>query len=237
MLHIVICDDEPLFRELIQDYLRRYKAEKRLNIQVLEAESGVQLLNIIEDTTDILFLDIRMKGLDGIHTAKKLRCINEQLQIVFMTSAPEYALQGYKVNAFDYLVKPISYEMFYSMMEKCLSAIDYRSEYLLIKNYDSVRKVLLKTISYIETWERNLLVHTNQGNYTLHDKMKNLESSLSEKGFFRCNSGYLVNLAFVERLDGEQSVLCLEDGENIPISRPRKKECIAVLSEYWGENL
>ena len=82
-----------------------------------------------------------------------------------------------------------------------------------------------------------LLIHTKKENFISHEKLGEMEKTLSGQGFFRCNSGYLVNFAFVDQLDGQDHTLHLVNGEKIPLSRPRKKECIAALSQYWGDRL
>lgn len=237
MLTIAICDDERDFREQIRDFLYRYQKSEQIHFRIVETQTGQQLLNLMSEEIDIVFLDIKMKNLNGIQTAQKLRNTNTHIQIVFVTSAPEYALAGYKVNAFDYLVKPVSFDLFRKTLDRLLDRLDQISDYILVKNYDSIKKIFLCDILFIETYNRNLLIHTKKENFISHEKLGEMEKALSGQGFFRCNSGYLVNFAFVDQLDGQDHTLRLVNGEKIPLSRPRKKECIAALSQYWGDRL
>lgn len=232
MFSIAICDDEAAFRKHIQEYLHKYQQYRHLHFHTVEAQSGQQLLNIADNSLDIIFLDIKMKQMDGMQTARRLREKNHHVQIIFMTSAPEYALEGYKVNAFDYLVKPVNYRSFCEMMDHLLKRLARESDCLRIKNNDSINKIYISSIIYIETFQRNLLIHTPETNYISHEKLGIMEKKLADKGFFRCNSGYLVNLAFVDQLDRQENLLHLSSGDCISVSRPRKKDCIQALSEY-----
>ena len=94
-------------------------------------------------------------------------------------------------------------------------------------------KVFLKSLRFIETFNRNLLLHTDQENIICYKKMKELEAELVQHGFVRCHSGYLVNLFYVKRI--EKLDIILTTGERVPISQPKRKEFMERLADYWGD--
>lgn len=107
--------------------------------------------------------------------------------------------------------------------------------FLLIVNDTGKYKVFLRELRYVETFNRNLLCHTEQENLLCHKSMKEMESTLQGQGFARCHTSYLVNLFFVKGV--KKLEITLVTGETIPISQPKRKEFMERLTEYWGDLL
>lgn len=236
MIHIIICDDEKVFREELKNYLLQYQEEKKISFQIREFCEGETLVNSGLETMDILFLDIKMKPTNGIKIAEKIRAFDELVPIIFITSAAEYALEGYKVNAFDYLVKPISYEKLEKVLTKIINRIcKKRDKIIIIKNNDICYKININDIVFVETLNRHCVLHTMYEQYASNKKMKEIEKELCEDNFFRCNSGYIVNFDYIEKI--LQSEIYLTNKDIITISRPKKKAFIAKLTEYWGKDM
>lgn len=118
MFHVVVCDDEKIFREELTAWLQRYQEENQVSFCIKEFHEGKELADHMPSQMDILFLDIKMKTMDGIKVAETVRALNEGVSIIFLTAVAEYALEGYKVNAFDYLIKPVSYEKLTKVLAK-----------------------------------------------------------------------------------------------------------------------
>lgn len=114
----------------------------------------------------------------------------------------------------------------------------YRREdkkYILVNNEDGCHRVDLSTLHYLETYNRNVKLHTDSGDIISYKKMKELEAELKEAHFIRCHSGYLVNLFYVKRVGKLE--ITLTDGEVIPISQPKRKAVMKELADYWGDRL
>ena len=114
----------------------------------------------------------------------------------------------------------------------------YRHEdnpFIVVSNDTGTYKVFLKNLRFIETFNRNLLLHTEQENIICYRKMKELETELGEYGFVRCHSGYLVNLFYVKRIEKLDIILITD--ERIPISQLKRKEFMEQLADYWGDML
>lgn len=236
MFNIVVCDDEKIFREKIKDYLQRYQKENEIFFCIKEFNEGRELINHMPEVVDILFLDIKMETINGIQVARKIRTFNEWTPIVFLTSATQYALEGYKVNAFDYLIKPISYEKFERVLSKILKKISNKNnKFLTIRSNSIWYRINISDIVFVETLKRHCVIHTMYESYISTKKLKDIENDLDKNNFFRCNSGYIVNFDYIEKIVG--SDIYLSNQDIITVSRPRKKMFISKITEYWGEEM
>ena len=235
MLHIAICDDEKGFVQYLTDLLNRYSKETGQDIKITPYYDGIELIEKYDTTIDLIFLDIRMKLVNGLHAAERIRQRDERVGIIFLTTLTQYGLEGYKYQADDYIIKPIKYARLKDEMSLFLKKHRHDiSPFIIISNDKGKYRITLKDIRYIETSNRNLLVHA-QDDIICYKTMKEMEQSLSSQGFGRCHSGYLVNMLYIKRV--EKLDVILTTGEIIPISQPRRKSFIECLTDYWGDSL
>ena len=176
-----------------------------------------------------------MEEMDGLKAAERIRALEQDVSIIFLTSLKQYALEGYKYRAFNYIVEPMKYIRLKTEMNHWIENHSQKNPYIVVRNDSGSFKVALHTLHYVETYKRNLLLHTDEGAVLCYKNMKEMEKELEEHDFFRCHAGYLVNLAFVknvEKLDVE-----LTSGEKIYVSRSKRKEFMEATAEYWGNML
>ena len=208
MLHLAICDDEKDFVQYLTDLLNQYSKETGRAIKITPYYDGMELIEKYDTTIDLIFLDIRMKLVNGLHAAERIRQMDERVGIIFLTTLTQYGLEGYKYQATNYIIKPLKYARLKSELDKFVERSQKEENpSLVIANDTGKYKVPLKSIRYIETYNRNLMCHTS----------------------------YIVNLFYVKgikKLDIE-----LISGEIIPISQPKRKEFMERLAEYWGDML
>lgn len=236
MIHIAICDDEKEFVKRLQQLLDRYSLESGEAIRTVFFKDGMELIENYPMDINLIFLDIRMERMDGLEAANHIRKRDLKVGIVFVTSLEQYALQGYHYNAINYIIKPITYARLKSVMDKWISQFKQSDQdFILVANDKGKYKVFLSTLRYVETYSRNVLLHTEAGDIVCYRKMKELEEELSGKGFVRCHSGFIVNLFFVKGF--EKLNLELISGEHIPISQPKRKYVTERLARYWGDML
>lgn len=236
MITIVICDDEQAFINRMKDYIRRFSEETKEEFSVREFTSGQALLNIYNGGFQIIFLDIKMPGLDGIETAKRIRQMDSNVIIIFLTSIIKYVLAGYNVNASNYLLKPLDYRKFKVEMEKAVTKIlSSKKGYITVKNDRGFFKIYLSTLKYIETYQRNTMIHTTREDIISYKKMQEHEKALEGYPFVRCHTSYIVNLQYIDNIIGND--LTLSTGEIIPISKQKKKDLMQNLAEYLGSEL
>ena len=108
MYHIAICDDEIEFVSELEDLLKRYSGETGIELMIAEYRNGQELIENYDTTTDLIFLDIQMNKMDGLTAAGKIRELDEEVSIIFLTSLKQYALEGYQYQAVNYIIKPMN---------------------------------------------------------------------------------------------------------------------------------
>jgi DNA-binding LytR/AlgR family response regulator len=226
MLIIGICDEEPAVRRLLNRYIEKLKLELDEPVQLLSYSNGEKLLRNYQLEIDLLFLEIPFKELSGIEIARRLRKIDHNVRVIFLTTRMNHVLEAYEVKASNYLLKPLSYNCFYKEVSNVLSEKSgIWGHYLIEKNSSGIYKIYLKSIKYIETAERHTIIHTEDGDILSQRQMKEHELRLPSEVFIRCHTGYIVNLGYFQSMEGSE--IQLLSGEHIPVSRKRK----AVVSE------
>lgn len=236
MIHIAICDDEKDFVTYLTGLLDRYAAETGEEIKVTAYYDGMELIEEYDTGIDLIFLDIQMRLMDGLRAAGHVRRMDEKVGIIFLTTLTQYGLEGYKYQAANYIIKPMKYVRLKAEMDQWLRR--HRkddSPSMVIANDSGKYKVFLKSLRYVETFNRNLLLHTEQENIICYKSMKEMERKLQDKGFVRCHTSYIVNLFYVKGI--KKMDIELMTGEIIPVSQPKRKEFMERLADYWGDML
>lgn len=232
MMKIIICDDQKSEYLQLRELLDKYCKERYFDLDVQYFSSGKELIESQIEEVDLFFLDVEMPGLNGIETGKEIRKRNKNCEIVFVTNYIQYALQGYEVQAFRYLLKPIDGNHFTEIADHLFEKIRKSSSFIQIKGRSDTKRVLIGDIVYAETSQRHLLIHTKNQRIDCYQTMEKLEESLSQHGFYRCHHAYLVSMEEIAQIKGNDAVL--KDGTVIPISKAKKKQFKQVLTDYWG---
>lgn len=233
MLRIAIVDDEAPERERLKQYIEnRLKAGGREAFFLLY-EDGLKLVQDAPKDLDILFLDIQMEEMDGIQAARAVRRYDEEVLIIYITNMAQYAIEGYSVNALDYLLKPVDEAAVGQTLDKALKRLEKKaSPVISLRGMKGTFVLEAAKICYIETYDRKLMVHTTQGEAILCSETLQAMEERLPGWFFRCHSAFLVNLRLVERIAGSDIVA---GGVKIPLSKHRKKEFMQAMTAYVKE--
>lgn len=233
MWNVILCDDEQSVRSLLQEYLRRFSDECGQSFRTVECSSAEQLLCQVLPDTDLIFLDIRMGTLNGMEAAHILRRQNADVCLVFLTSLVQYALEGYRVHAFGFLQKPLSYAQFRLQMADVLRTLQMRrTESIPIKVGCETHNLIPARILYAEVRNHSLEICLTDGALTYYGTITELEELLSGRGFSRCHKSFLVNLRRVSKVTSADVVM--ENGKMLPLSKRRRKEFLEELTDYLG---
>ncbi len=230
---IVICDDDPLLRQQLCTYLNQFQNEWNESFSILQFSSGEALLENIPDEMQVLFLDIKMGETSGMEVARRLRTKSNPVLVYFITSMPEYAIDGYDVHAFAFLTKPLQYDVVRNKLREGLQRIDKRAGYFITIHHESKIDVInISEILYIEVYGHSVYVQTKDGVKQCTASLKDLEATLLQRGFFRCHKSYLVNLRAITQV--EMTSLTLFNGTEVPLSKHRRKNFLNALSDFSG---
>ncbi len=232
MLRIAIVEDEELYVKQIGEYIERYGRENRMEISTIVFGDGAEIVKDYQNVYDIILFDIAMPQVDGMEAAGRIRELDEDVVIVFITNMPQYAVRGYEVGALDFMVKPIEYPLFSMRLSRAIGRARKRSdEQILLSFAGRVKRIGVRHIYYVEVQNKMLHYHTDEGEYVLRGTMQGALSELEKHHFVRCNYWYVVNLLHVSEVKKDMAVVA---GEELVISRRNKTAFLAALTEYMG---
>lgn len=233
MLSIAVCDDEILECADIAQRIKAILEEMKTPYVIRQFNSGKELLHSQGDF-DIVFLDIMMQDMDGMKTAELFRKKSFSKILIFLTSSREYVFDAYDVEAFRYLLKPVSDEKLKTVLQRAMNKIkDHPREFIIIQKEREKVKLFLEDIYYFEIRGRMIDIHGKKGVSSYYEQIGTLEMRLGEKGFFRCHKSYLINLQYVETYNRQEAIL--ENGERVIIARRRYEEFCNALLAYMRD--
>lgn len=233
MIRLAIVEDEDLYANQLIEFVNRFKQESNGVFNIVRFRDGDEIVERYKATYDIIFMDIQMQFMDGMAAAKRIRELDSEVIIMFITNMTNYAIMGYEVGALDYIVKPIDYFSFRKKIERAIEKVEKKKRpTITIRIKSEFMRLQTNDIYYIESDRHNLIYVTKKGVYISRASMQQAEESLVEYGFFRSNKSYLVNLQYIE---GVKDGCCIINGTNLLISRARKSDFMVAMTNYMSE--
>lgn len=232
-IKIAVVEDEAEQAELLNRYLVKYAGENGAVFEVKIFSNAVTFLENYSADYDIVFMDIKMPYMDGMTAAHKLRELDSKVLLYFITSLTQYAVQGYEVDALNYIIKPVKYEEFALKFKKAMTKLqDKKTLELLVPVTGGIKKLLPQDIYYVEVRGHYCKYHTTSGEYEHYRPIKEIEKQLAPYNFVRCNNCYLVNLYYVTSI---KKLTVTVGKEELQISHPRAKEFTRRFLQYMEE--
>jgi len=227
MATCIIIDDEPLSRDVLRKYLAEV-SDLEIVAECSDAIEATRFLN--KRPIDILFLDINMPGLSGISFARSL---SVSPQIIFTTAYPEYAVEGFELNATDYLVKPYSFERFLLAVNRALERLRENQNgsgegKILVKADKKLYALPFSEIRFIEGQGDYIRIHTREHKLMVHDTIRNFLESLPEEDFMRIHKSYVINLQHIEFIEGNQVKI---SGQSLAVSPTHRNELLSRFTK------
>ena len=240
MLQIAVVDQNPhdavITGTCIECFFDQFEREC---YHIKEYDNGIDLIRS-NDLYDIVFLDARLNGLDGIELAQHMRSKNEDTLLVFATDMEEYAVQGYKVDALDFIIKPVTQPKIDYALQTAIKRIPKKKLLPMQKPASIVLQMPSETVQvssdeirYIEVKDHVLLFHTTIGEFRIYGRLGEMFRRLKRHPFVMFNRSNLVNLRFVSRMSTGRLEM---DDTSIPIALARRKEVNLRFSQYFRED-
>lgn len=235
-MRIAIIDDLEQERTILTSYLKKYCQANSISVRLSTYSSGEEFLKTYTDSFDLIFLDVYMGGMTGLETAQKIRESNQTCLLVFSTASPDFALKSFRVRAFDYLVKPYSYEQFIEVMNLAEKQLKNVLHYIEVKESRELVRVLLQNIVYVDYSNHYIQIHATNRIIKTYMNFADFSALLKDyPNFLNCYRNCLVNLDYVTSL--KEHDFLLSTGESIPISREKRIEIRKLYAEYVFQKL
>lgn len=236
MFKIAIVEDNSTAAEKLRGFLERYAQDNGEKFDIAIFGDALTFLDQYKRVYDMVFMDIELPFIDGMEAARRLREVDQQVSLIFVTNMAHFAVKGYEVDALDYLVKPIHYGDFQLKLRRATIRLKDAQEAILVTRQSGIQRIRLQEILYVEVRSHSLYFHTENGEIKGSGTLLETEEKLRDKGFLRCNKCYLVNQRHIVAVQGY--TLIVTGGEELQISRPRKKTFMSDLAETMGnENI
>ena len=236
MLRIGLCDDIADARLLLEDALERALEINGWEAQFFQFSSGEGLLDWYAKhlgELDLVFLDMEMKTLSGIETAKRLRAMDENLQLVFCTSYADYVYDGYGTGALGYLLKPPTEQQLADVLRRAQEALLRALDRAYIaKNGDTTYRLPYQTILYFTSERRKVHCVTTERTVSFYGKLDAVAAEVG-KHFVRIHQRYLVRIGAIARMETNEVVLV--NGERLPLSRSQRQTALLAVAQQTLE--
>lgn len=235
MLKISICDDDAIERKKILDNLKVYMAQHpELYIESNVFASAFDILESFEKTggSDILLLDICMPGMLGTELAHEIINYSPNVDIIFLTTSSDYAVDAFSLHVADYIQKPFTQERFNNSLDRVIASRKSKT-WVLISSEGKIHRIALEDILYVETRDKRRVFFLSSGErlttWLSFDEIK--ESLLWNSSFVACGASYIVNLSHVSNFEGTN--LVIEDGSIIPVPRRLRSQLKEEFFSYY----
>lgn len=241
-LRIAYCDDESVQLKYMEVLIKEWAEKNKIEYSFLGFQSTKKFLFENEGNYpfDLVLLDIDMEEMDGMKLARRIREYDNKLPIVFITNRKEYVFEGYEVNAYRYLLKPINEDKLSEIFNGIITMCEKEKRYIIEKQEGELTKIALEDIVYLEANGHYLSINTVKDTLvvkkSLQDEIRAICSdgqSLFETGFVSTHRSFLVNLKYIDKVLRVECVLSNE--EIIPISRSSYREVNEAFIRYYKE--
>ena len=220
MIRIAVCDDNADFLQNAVSMIEKWSEQSGIQADIFTFEDGDTLIaRNAALRMDIILLDIIMPLFNGMAVAKEIRQTDLAVNIIFLTSSPEFALESYDVKAKGYILKPVSYEKLKDLLDDCTRRLDIEPKRLVLKTEFGYQKIYYRDIEYIEAQNKKILFYMRNGKIVMTTgTLRSFENKLTDsEGFFKCHRSYMVYIPNVDNFNSSE--INTRSGHRIPIAR------------------
>jgi DNA-binding LytR/AlgR family response regulator len=229
MFNIAVVEDNDQDAKAITTSLTRYAAKNQLEFQITRFSDGLKLINTYKSNFDLIFMDIEMPHMSGMEAAKALRRIDYGVTLVFVTNMAQYAVEGYAVEAFDYILKPVNDYALELKLKRIMSHVGSAvRERIVIRTEGETIGLQLRKIYYVEVDGHYLNWHTRNQVCRSLGTLKSIDQQLPES-YCAISRWHVVNMQYVRSVVGDE---VLVEDEKLRIGRSYKQKFLHAYAEY-----
>ena len=233
MIRVAIVEDNEQEKDELVRQLNAYQTDKDFAMDFFS--DGFAFLDSKKLNYDIVFMDIMMPGINGMEASRQLREIDPEALLIFITSLAQYAVEGYEVDALDFIVKPIDETKFRRVLDRAIERLSQkkkRQEIILRIQSSIFVRIAVDDLIYIKAEEHMLTYVTIKEHYEVWNSLTSAYSALPSKQFFRLSRSVVINLTFVKGLSKDNVVM--KDGTVFPLPRGGKRLFIQAMDGYFN---
>jgi len=227
----IIVDDEPPATRILEKYVEKVSFLEKVGV-FNDSLAALAFLN--SNNVDVIFLDIQMPQLTGLQLSK---IISKDIKVIFTTAYPDFALEGFELNAIDYLLKPIAFERFYLAVSKLNSSSNLevqnnsQPDFIFIKTdgKNKFTKIFLTDILYVESLQNYVCIHTSNKQFVTHSSLKNVIESLPQNDFIQIHKSYVISLKQIQSTD---SFSVFINNKELPIGATYKDAFFSKIEKF-----
>lgn len=238
MIKVAICEDSKMDREVLQRIVEYLMQERGLAFQTEVFENGESLIDGYSNHPfDLIFLDVMMGELDGIEVGRRIRQLDQNVEIVYCTSSKDFAIVAYEIHALGYLLKPYETERIGEVLDYYTQKHPQKNQkFIEVKSHRKSVIIPFKDILFMESDNKVVYIHTTtQGEVKVYNRLDVLEAEVQDDRFLRCHQSYLVNLQYVVGLVDSDFIMI--DDSMIPIRKSGRKLIVKKYEEHLKETL
>lgn len=231
MYKFAICDDEAADLVYVRTIIEQWGKARKSGTEIKTYPSAESFLFAYEEEKDfdVLLLDIEMGKMSGVELAREIRSGNRSIQIIFVTGYMEYISEGYDVEALHYLLKPVTREKLWEVIDRAAERIQVQERALLLETTGKTLRIPLYEIKWLEVQKNYVTIHGAE-DYSIKRPLKEMIRELDER-FFQIHRSYIVNLACVKKITKNEVVL--KSGMSLPLSRGLYDKINQALIRYF----
>lgn len=233
MIHIAIVEDSPSDAKQMRDFIEHWKDAEGEDVVISEYHCACDILTEFSGQYDIIFMDIMLPDKSGMDAAKSIRSMDSSVLLVFTTSMKQYAINGYEVEALDFVLKPIHYSRFERLMKKCMNRLSRKAEHVVLRVPGTTYSIEVDDIAYAESSGHSVIFHLLNGQ-SIQKRMTlgETEEQLPAAQFARCGVSFLVNLKYVRYIEGEYVTV---NDTKLKITRSKSREFRKAFVEFYSK--
>lgn len=238
-MKIAVVENEEKDIQVYKEYISKYQESTKERIEAVFFQNGIDAITDYPKELDAIFMDIDMPMIDGLETSKKIREKDSDVIIIFVTNLSQFAIQGYKVQALDFLLKPIEYMDFKFEIDKIKRNTNRKgNDFIWVSTKGTTIRLSFKNIISIEIFHHDLIIKTNlkdNPEFKFRGSLQAISEKLDNSMFARINNYSIVNLSYVKEIRKEDVIL--QDGTSVLFSRNRKKDFIDAFTSFMNGDI